>query len=124
MLMADRRARSNRFKIDIVGRGLMKITLDKDAEKKLIASIKRYVSENLETDIGELQSTLFLQFCLEEIGPSVYNQAISDAQTYMQERALDIENSCFAPESTYWIKNDKKITRRRTSHNKTKAGTI
>jgi uncharacterized protein (DUF2164 family) len=54
----------------------MEITLAKDVEKKLTASIKRYASESLETDFGELQASLFLQFCLEEIGPAVYNQAI------------------------------------------------
>ena len=96
----------------------MEIMLTKDVEKELIYSIKRYVSENLETDIGELQSSLFLQFCLEEIGPSIYNQAISDAQTYMQEKALDIENSCFAPESTYWAKQDKKAAQRRSGRNR------
>lgn len=89
----------------------MEIKLDKDAEKKLVTSIKRYVSENLDTEIGELQSSLFLQFCLEEIGPAIYNQAIADAQMYMQEKAQDIENSCFAPESTYWAKHDKQTAR-------------
>jgi uncharacterized protein (DUF2164 family) len=63
--------------------------------------------------VYEWQSSLFLQFCIEEIGPAIYNQAISDAQTYMQEKALDIENCCFAPESTYWAKQDKKQVRRR-----------
>ncbi len=91
----------------------MEITLAKDVEQKLSVSIKRYVSENLDTDIGELQSSLFLQFCLEEIGPAVYNQAISDAQTYMQEKALDMENNCFAAESTYWTRQDKKTLSRR-----------
>jgi len=96
----------------------MEIKLSKEVEKILIASIKRYASENLETDIGELQSSLFLQFCLEEIGPFVYNQAISDAQVYMQERAMDLENNCYAPESTYWIKIDKKKAQRRSAQNK------
>lgn len=96
----------------------MEIKLEKDIEKKLVTSIKRYVSENLDTDIGELQSSLLLQFCLEEIGPSIYNQAISDAQAYMQEKALDIENSCFAPDSTYWAKQDKKTAQRGSRNNK------
>lgn len=91
----------------------MPITLAKDVEKRLIASFQRYVSENFETTIGELQSTLFLQFCLEELGPSVYNQAISEAQTYMQEKALDLENACYAPESTYWVKQDKRAAQGR-----------
>ena len=90
----------------------MEIKLEKDDEKKLVTSIKRYVSENLDTEIGELQSSLFLQFCLEEIGPVIYNRAISDAQTYMQEKAMDIENTCFAADSTYWAKQDKKTALR------------
>ena len=91
----------------------MQIKLEKDAEKKLVTSIKRYVSENLDIEIGELQSSLFLQFCLEEIGPVIYNRAISDAQTYIQEKAMDIENTCFAADSTYWAKQDKKTAQRR-----------
>lgn len=90
----------------------MEIKLVKDDEKKLVTSIKRYMSENLDTEIGELQSSLFLQFCLEEIGPMIYNRAISDAQTYMQEKAMDIENTCFAADSTYWCKQDKKTAQR------------
>jgi uncharacterized protein (DUF2164 family) len=96
----------------------MKIMLAKDVTQRLTASIQRYVSENLETDIGELQSSLFLQFCMEEIGPAIYNQAVSDAQSYMQERALDLENNCYVPESTYWIRHDKMIAQRRTGRNK------
>lgn len=93
----------------------MEITLAKDIEQRLIASIQRYVSENLEIEIGELQSSLFLQFCMEEIGPAAYNQGISDAQRYMQEMALDLENSCYAVESTYWIRHDKITAQRRTA---------
>lgn len=93
---------------------MMEITLTKDIEKKLATSIKRYVSENIDADFGELQSSLFLKFCLEEIGSAIYNQAISDAQTYMQEKALDMENSCFAPDSTYWAKHDKKPAQRKS----------
>jgi len=96
----------------------MEIKLNKDAEKKLACSIKRYVSENLDNEIGELQSSLFLQFCLEEIGPLIYNQAISDARIYMQEKAMDIENTCFAPDSTYWAKQDKKTAQRRPGNGK------
>lgn len=96
----------------------MEIKLEKDDEKKLVTSIKRYVSENLDTEIGELQSSLFLQFCLEEIGPAIYNRAISDAQTYMQEKAMDIENTCFAADSTYWAKQDKKAAQRRSGTGK------
>jgi hypothetical protein len=37
----------------------MDIKLSKDAEASLMESIKRYVLENFETSIGDLQSSLF-----------------------------------------------------------------
>jgi len=90
----------------------MEFKLSKDDESKLSASIKRYVSENFETDMGDLQSSLFLQFYLEEIGPYVYNRAIRDAQEYLQERVMDLETTCYAPESVYWARFEKKKPQR------------
>jgi uncharacterized protein (DUF2164 family) len=78
------------------------IKLTKETEKKLIASIKRYAEENLDEEIGDLKATLFLDFCLREIGPSVYNQAIADAQTYLQERLIDLDGVCKQAEFGYW----------------------
>jgi uncharacterized protein (DUF2164 family) len=94
----------------------MDIKLPKDIEQKLNHSIQRYMSENLGVEIGELKASLFLKYCLEEIAPSVYNMAISDAQTYFQERAMDLENVCFAHEFGYWNKNAGKGVPRRPEH--------
>ena len=80
----------------------MAITLSPDSTKRLHASIKRYVSENLEQEIGDLQANMLLDFCLKEIGPSIYNQAIADAQAYFQERAVDLEGVCYEKEFAYW----------------------
>jgi uncharacterized protein (DUF2164 family) len=82
----------------------MDIKLPKDTEQKLTHSIQRYLGEHLGEDIGELKASLFLKFCLEEIAPSVYNQAIAEAQAYFQERAADLENVCFAQEFGFWNK--------------------
>lgn len=82
----------------------MEIKLKKDVEKRLCASIQRYLAENFEEDSGALKAGLLLQFCLEEIGPAIYNQAIADAQAYFQERAADLENVCFVKDGTYWKK--------------------
>jgi uncharacterized protein (DUF2164 family) len=32
----------------------------------------------------------------------VYNQAITDAQAYMQGRVADLETACYADEFTFW----------------------
>ncbi len=86
----------------------MEIKLTKDVEQRLAASLQRYLTENFEGDVGELKANLFLRFCLEELGPPIYNQAIADAQAYFQERAADLENVCFVKEGSYWTKGSKR----------------
>ena len=80
----------------------MSIKLNKDAEQRAAASIRRYCAEELEQDIGDLQAGLLLQFFLQEIGPSVYNKALADASAYIQEKAADMEINCSAAEFGYW----------------------
>jgi len=82
----------------------MAIKFPKETEKRLIASIKRYFAENMEEEVGDLKASLLLQFCLQEIGPSIYNQAVADAQAWMQDKLTDLDGSCHAPEFGYWKK--------------------
>ena len=78
----------------------MPITLSQDTTKKLQASIKRYAAEHLDEEMGDLKAGLFLDYCLREIGPAVYNQAIADAQKYFQGRVEDLEGvSATSPSS-------------------------
>ena len=80
----------------------MPITLPADARQKLIGSIKRYFAESLDQDVGDLKASLLLDYCLAEIGPSVYNQAVTDARAYLQDRLGDLEGACYEKELTYW----------------------
>lgn len=82
----------------------MTIKLQKDTEKYLVGSIKRFFAQNLDTDIGDLKAGMVLDFCIREIGPSIYNQAIADAQEYFQEKAADLAGSRFEAEFDYWKK--------------------
>jgi len=80
----------------------MAITLPPETEKRLYASIKRFFAEKLDDDIGDLKARLVLDYSLREIGPTVYNQAIADAQAWMQGKLADLDGSRFEPELTYW----------------------
>ena len=82
----------------------MSIKFQKDTEKYLLVSIKRFVAENMETEIGDLKASLFLEFCVREVGPSIYNQAIADAQSYMQEKTADLGGNRYEAEFDYWKK--------------------
>jgi uncharacterized protein (DUF2164 family) len=80
----------------------MPITLHAEKAQLLRESIKRYVLEHLDQDIGDLKAMMLLDFCLKEIGPSIYNKAIVDAQKYFETRVVDLEGSCHEPEFQYW----------------------
>jgi uncharacterized protein (DUF2164 family) len=86
----------------VLGQSGMVLTLPPDKLKQLQASVKRYVIENLDGEAGDLKARLLLEFCLKEIGAVVYNQAIADAQTYMQGRVADLEAACYADEFMFW----------------------
>ena len=65
----------------------MAIALPPETTKQVLASIKRYVAEHLEQEIGDLQAGLLLDYVLKEIGPTVYNQAILYANG--ERRSMD-----------------------------------
>ncbi len=86
----------------------MAIKLSKQTEQQLIASIKRYCAENMEEEVGDLKASLLLDFCVREIGPSIYNQAIAEAQTYFQDRVVDLDSCCYQLEFGYWNKQERR----------------
>jgi uncharacterized protein (DUF2164 family) len=90
----------------------MAITLSADTTTRLRASIKKFLSEQLNEDAGDLKATLFLDFCLQEIAPSVYNRAIADAQVYFAGRVQDLEGVCYELEFGYWLPKDGRPGRR------------
>jgi uncharacterized protein (DUF2164 family) len=82
----------------------MSIQLNSDTEKYLLGSIKRFFDTELDTDIGDLKAATVLRFFLREIGPSIYNQAIADAQSYVNEKVADLGAARYAAEFDYWKK--------------------
>ena len=82
----------------------MAIALEPDDRKQALASLKRYVAKEIEAEISDIQAIGLLDFFLAEIGPSVYNGAVADAQTFLRDRLADLEATCYEPEFTYWPK--------------------
>lgn len=83
----------------------MTIELEKETRQEAIKSIERYFIEHMEEPIGNLQAGALLGFILEEIGPSIYNKAILDAQERLQQRVLELDIEIHEKEFGYWGKN-------------------
>ncbi len=80
----------------------MAIELPKEARARAVGSIERFVRENFDEPIGNLQAAALLNFVLAEIGPSIYNQAIADAQQRLMQRVGELDIECHAEEFGYW----------------------
>ena len=78
--------------------------LNEETQKRLIGSIQKYFQEHMEEDVGDLKAVLLLEFFMKEIGPAIYNQAVSDAQAVMQNNINDLDGVCYATEDGFWQK--------------------
>jgi len=85
----------------------MAIELSKEDRDQAIASIERYFREHLEQKIGNIAAGGLLSFFLEEIGPSIYNRAVADAQERLQARVAELDFEVHEEEFGYWRKYDK-----------------
>lgn len=82
----------------------MSIELNKDASREAIASIERYFEEHMDTAIGNIAAGALLGFLLEEIGPSIYNQAVRDVQERLVQRVQEVDIGMHEDEFGYWRK--------------------
>jgi uncharacterized protein (DUF2164 family) len=86
----------------------MSIELDKETRNTAVLSIERYWQENFGEKIGNIQAAALLHFFLQEIGPSVYNQAVAAVQERMIQRATEVDIECHEDEFGYWAKQKKR----------------
>jgi len=80
----------------------MPIKINKEAESRMIESLTRYFLEEMDSEIGDLRASLLLDYIIREIGPTIYNLAVSDAQAIMTERVNDLDGTCYEQEFTFW----------------------
>jgi uncharacterized protein (DUF2164 family) len=85
----------------------MTIELSKEDQQQAIASIERFFREERDERIGNLEAGALLEYFLGEIGPSVYNRGVLDAQEKIQARVADVDFEVNEAEFGYWKKYEK-----------------
>lgn len=72
-----------------------KVKISKEEEKLAIEEIIQFFEKERDEEIGNLESMMLFEFFMEKIGPSIYNQAIADAQKYMSNKVEDLYGLMF-----------------------------
>lgn len=86
----------------------MTIELPDASRQTAVASIQRYFQENMDEPIGNITAGALLAFFIDEIGPLVYNKAVSDVQQRLQARILEVDLEVYEDEFPYWSRHDKR----------------
>jgi uncharacterized protein (DUF2164 family) len=82
----------------------MTIELAPGVRKQAQASLRRYLAQELELEVSDVQCAMLLGFMLKEIAPSVFNAGVARAEAYLRDRLTDLEGSCSELEFSYWPK--------------------
>lgn len=67
-----------------------KIKLTKEKREEMISAIKNYFLNEREEELGDLASSLILNFIVDELAPEFYNQGVYDSYKYMNDRIEDL----------------------------------
>ena len=71
------------------------IKFSKDEKAFLVKKIQRYISEELDQQIGQFDAEFMLDFISEQIGAYYYNRGLYDAQAVLENRLENIADAIY-----------------------------
>lgn len=74
------------------------IKIPKEEKKQLIQNVQAYFEEERSETIGDLAAEQYIDFMIRELGPYIYNKAITDARTLVNEKFNQLEDELYTLE--------------------------
>lgn len=91
----------------------MPADLSPEDRNEAIDSLRRFLNEELEVEMSEMQAEFLLGFFLMEIAPFSYNRGVEDAKAFFMAKAEDLGGICFEEPLTHWNNSGKSSQVRR-----------
>jgi len=76
----------------------MQIELSDDNRQTLISGVAKFYDNEFGEELSPFRAEQLLDFFIKALGPGVYNQAIHDARSFMQEKLEDLDTDFYIPE--------------------------
>jgi uncharacterized protein (DUF2164 family) len=80
--------------------------LPKESKDQAVQAVKAYFESERSEQIGDLASEQMVDLVLQEIGPFIYNKALSDARHTLNQKMALLEDELYALEIS--AKRDKR----------------
>lgn len=70
---------------------MRKPELSEERRAQIVAALQGYFQGEFDETLSEFRADELVSFMLDQIGPSLYNQAIQDARGYLAEKLDDLD---------------------------------
>lgn len=87
------------------------IKFSKEEIDQILPLIQRYLSEEMDVEVGSFDAEFLLDFFCKEIGPFIYNRALLDARALLSKQLDTISESIYELEKPLSLEITNKIRR-------------
>lgn len=76
----------------------MHIRLTEERRHALAAALQEFCSGAFEEELSDYRAERLVEFFVQQLGPTVYNQAIQDARGFVLEKLEDLDVEFYEPD--------------------------
>ena len=76
----------------------MRMRLSDDRKQAVLNLLTAFYLDEFDEELSSYQAERLLEFFMKNLGPPVYNQAISDARAFMLGKLDDLDSEFYEPE--------------------------
>ena len=76
----------------------MTLSLEKNRKTAICTSLKSFYKAEFDETLSDFRAEQLVDFMLNQIGPSQYNQAIQDARKFISEKLDDLDTEFYVSE--------------------------
>lgn len=74
---------------------MSKIELPKETRDALAKALSRYLKDELDLEVQGFDAVFLVDFAIEALGPSIYNQALADAQALLARKLEEMGEALY-----------------------------
>ena len=78
----------------------MRINLTNERKEEIASALSGYYLEQFDEELNEYRALNIVDFLLQRIGPSQYNQAVGDVRKYLAEKIEELDTEFYEPENS------------------------
>lgn len=77
----------------------MRINLTNERKEEIAGALSGYYLKQFDEELSEYRALNIVDFLLQRIGPSQYNQAVGDVRKYFAEKIEELDTEFYEPEN-------------------------